>query len=243
MNIRRSSESHLRQILDTLSDEYDESGEGFYGNRNIIESSFQEGTLYVYRNDSDVALGFVIRGNSEIDILWVREDLRRSGIGKALATHALESAYKDDLPVLSIQCDPKTSIPFWESLGFQISKWEVLGETRGYYPIERKFDLPEGEEVKVLVEFFPEDRNWDITIQPCKSYTCTGVKDDEGIIHLPARIIFPADLYLTRGDAVVSISVDGNERYNDKAKYEEAISKGVEGSSYKGFYIDKINHD
>ena len=43
MSICIASESHLRQILNALRDEYDEeTGEGFYGNRNIIASVFMK---------------------------------------------------------------------------------------------------------------------------------------------------------------------------------------------------------
>ena len=88
----------------------------FYNNIDDIRRGMGNNSLYVMVQAGDVvafALGL-------IDILWVRPDMRKRGIGRRLADDCFARARQQGMLGLRIQCSPPTSVPFWEKMGFAI---------------------------------------------------------------------------------------------------------------------------
>lgn len=125
------TEVHLREILAWLKQEERETGEGFYCNRKIIVESQQQGEVWcaVVRS---TAVGFVVQTRktvgASIDILEVRPQCRGQGFGKMLAIDAIERLFKSGAEFITAQCAPRSSEPFWKSLGFRSTEtpqWAV----------------------------------------------------------------------------------------------------------------------
>src|SRR3546814_17581979 len=58
-------------------------------------------------------------GDYAADIVSVRKDCRRQGLGDALFAASLQRAMNDNVNVLSIECSPRSSWTFWQRHGFE----------------------------------------------------------------------------------------------------------------------------
>lgn len=106
--IRWLKDEHLNQ-LDGLS--------GFYCNRSIIRRAARESEM-LCMTLGRIVIGFVIFGQSRIDILEIRPSYRGLGHGRVLATHIIQMLFQNGTTDIYIECSPSTSEPFWRSLGF-----------------------------------------------------------------------------------------------------------------------------
>jgi len=114
--IRIATESDLREILIWLKEEFEQEGQGFWVNRELIEKSFRENLLWVLAVKDRV----VAFATEELGIQETRPDARRRGYGTLLANHCIEIARQQSKPGIVIICCPPTSVPFWETLGFRV---------------------------------------------------------------------------------------------------------------------------
>src|SRR5689334_16641279 len=118
MSVVKATKRDLTAILTWLKREYEETdGEGFWCNREIIKRSQAEGDLWVIRRDG-APVAFQV-GNYAADIACVRGDVQRQGLGTELFEASLARARRDNVNVLSGQCSPTSSFPFWQRLGFE----------------------------------------------------------------------------------------------------------------------------
>ena len=115
------TKNHLKQIKNWLIAEHHKTGEGFYCNWNIIESSYKREELCCITSNN-VAIGFAAWGRNEpiahLDIVEVHPDLRRKGFGKTLVEGCFNHFRNLGLLVVDLECQPPTSEPVWRCLGF-----------------------------------------------------------------------------------------------------------------------------
>ena len=238
--IRVATEEDLERTIGWLKVEDQAGHEGcFYCNRRIIRKSQAEGKLTVLIDSSTQE---PIAFQTGWDILAVKFEHRRQGFGEKLTRHCLDVEREGDVPGLLIQCEPQTSVPFWNQMGFtQCSNpYGHSVEKYAYMIFDKRFDRDKGAPVaKVSIQFFPENYKWDHKIDAPKKFELNGARTSENFIALFERITFfdqtgPADK-----DIVIRIEVDGAEIFCDKAKYGEAKGIGVQRQD-KFFYLDSI---
>jgi GNAT superfamily N-acetyltransferase len=242
-SIRRSTDDDLKAIHKWIIEEDTRDVQGnFLCNWRLTKESHEDGDLIVYV-DGKAKIPVAYQWGSLLcsGILQVKEDFRGKKIGSKMVKHRIKQAYKKDECILNIQCEPPSSIPFWEKMGFVI--YTEKYKKYGYQILEKKLPLPDdGKSVNVIIRFFPEDRKWsDELILPLECFSPLSVKTDDNVIHLGKRVSFFEYIYSrnTGRDVVVEIEVDGNIIYSDKAKYKEAEYRGIKRCR-NGFYIDKI---
>lgn len=241
--IRTSTEADIRAIHAWLKQE-DSDGvyDNFLCNWEQIEKRHQDGRLTVYVDGpSNVPVAYQLGGLIHPGILQVRSDMRRKGIGKKLVAHCMEEALKKDECLLLIQCTTKSSIPFWQSMGFTLFG-DPPHQKKAYRILPKRHQLPPGgQRIDATARFFPEDRKWKggETLAPYHSAVPTAMLMPDGVIHLSERVSFFRDIHPDARDAVIEITVNGERRYCDKAKSSEAKRMGVRTCS-NGFYIDRI---
>ena len=231
----------LIDVLSWLEREYLKDGKGFWSNREIIKRSFEEGDLWIIR-ENGVAVTFQV-GDYTTDILCVRKDRQRCGFGTALFKSLLARAMKDNLNVLAGECSPQSSLPFWQKHGFEhYHDPSRYGKITVRKVLKRKYDVPaKFPEVEVIISFYPEAVLYRPNASPHEVYHLIGGLDSNGAIRLPRRIIGFAYDEPENSDLVVKIVANGDERCFCKAKYTEAKAVGVlHQSKDNTFYIDEI---
>jgi GNAT superfamily N-acetyltransferase len=242
LGVERATREDLATVLGWLEREYRRDGEGFWCNRNIIRRSFDRGELWIARHNGK-AVAFQV-GNYAPDILCVRKDRRHQGFGSALFEAALARAYEGNVNVLSGECSPPTSLPFWEKHGFErygdMSDWGKIIVRR---VLQRHFDIPASlPRATVAIAFFPESASYRQVVAPLAVHKVKAGRLADGALMLERRVIGLADDEPERRDLVVKIEVDDVVRCLCKAKYDEAQKAGVR-RDYMGntFYIDVVS--
>ena len=104
----RPTEAHLDQTEAWLQEEYREHGEGFFCNWNVIVKAFKDREMAVALIE-EKAVAFIVwwrwKETAGLSILSVRPDLRRRGIGRALAKRILSKFEKSGVKKVEID-DP-----------------------------------------------------------------------------------------------------------------------------------------
>ena len=121
INILVSTKQSLTEVLGWLERGQTESGEGFFCNESTIVTSHDAGELFCGLADNRV-VGFVVHNKksvgASIDILEVHPQHRSRGFGSQLATNAIGRLFATGAAFVTVQCSPRSSEPFWRSLGF-----------------------------------------------------------------------------------------------------------------------------
>lgn len=237
----RAVAADLKVILAWLEGEYQDVGWGFWSNRCGIRRSFEEGDLWVIRDD-DEAVAFQV-GDYGTDIVCVRKDRQRQGFGTALFEFSLARAIKDNVNVLAGDCSPPESLPFWLKMGFeQCGEPGSWGEIPVRRVLNREHDIPTHlPRVEVIVRFFPEAILYDHTVPHLSECRLTGGLRENGLIVLPRRVIGISDDYGKNKDLVVKIVAGSDERCFCKAKHRQAKAVGVRyDCKGESFYIDEV---
>jgi len=233
----------LSCILAWLKREHAEDGEGFWKNRNLISKGLNRlGELWVIRRNGE-AVAFQL-GKHEADILSVRKDHRRAGVGKALVQASIERAKRDGVNALSVQCRPQESLGFWERMGFsQYGSTESYDDVHARIFLTRTLDVPmTGATVDVVIGFYPESASYGggEIVEPFAQRRVTGTCVDDDSIMLPERVVGPSR-DVQGCDTVVRIEVGGVALHLGKGKYDEARTVGVEyDANGSTFYIDRV---
>ncbi len=241
-SIRRSTDEDLRAIHSWLVEEEARGVEGnFLCNWRLTEKAHREGRLLVFIDGSSrTPVAYQWGGLVTPGILQVRLDMRGKGIGRKLVARCIADAYKHEECLLFIQCTPSSSIPFWQKMGFTLLG-RPGGNNYAYRVLEKKRALPtNGRLVHVAIKFYPESRKWDKAVAPYTTAVPIAAITPDGVIHLGERVFFFEDLYRNVQDVVVQVEVNGEVRFCDKARYEEAHQLGVRRCT-NGFYIDAIH--
>lgn len=239
MQVTRSTDRDLEQVLAWLRHEYDEEeGVGFWANREMIRQAHtgEEGRfgevneLWVVR-EGDEAVAFQV-GRYSPEITCVRNDRKGRGYGTALFKAGLARAIEDGATRLVGQCSPESSLPFWLKMGFR-----QTGESGGLgfgVPVEmllpRSLPLPTGDTLEVAVELavFPEDVLYGVDRPPLvQTAPQAAMVRGSNRVHLAERFLIP-DRNDTSKDPALLVRVNGEKLYFDKAKYREAEEIGVQ---------------
>jgi GNAT superfamily N-acetyltransferase len=241
MQVETATLDDVKHILQWLLAEYKQDHFGFWSNRGIIERAQTEGELWVIRIDG-YPVAFQV-GHYSADIVSIRQDHKRRGLGTALFKASLKRAYRDDVNVLSGECEPRTSLPFWQRQGF--IRYGNMGEYDNvtvYQVLQRELAIPQGiSNVEVKVEFFTEAALYKKDVKPFTKYHLNGAMLEHNTVALDRRAIGPRLLGGNDEDVAVKINIDGKVIYLGKAKYDDAQNFGIK-DDYHGnaFYIDSI---
>lgn len=236
--MERANSVDLDEIMNWLKCEYEEYGEGFWCNRNIIEHSFKEDKdLWVVRDDAK-AVAFQV-GDYSPDIVCVRKDMQREGIGSAFAQANYARAKTEGVTVISGECSPITSLPFWQAHGFEL----YGGSSRHVRRIvEFEHVIPKGSpRVEVEISCYSEEVKYQMGVEPFAIHKLEAGALEDGDLQLPKRVtVYRGDIGPGR-DIVLRICIAGEERYFDKAKYEGAEALGVQlDCRGNAFFVDRI---
>ena len=118
--IRFATPNDLSQIRGWLEREHNDGVHGsFFCNYNMIEAGQEASFLTALVRESDQLPVAFSLGDANIDILAVKADCRRQGLGRYLAQHVIDHARERDIMGMHGECAPPTSKPFWRSLGFR----------------------------------------------------------------------------------------------------------------------------
>ena len=238
-HIRQSTDADMEAIHTWLQEQQRAGVHGtFLCNWRLTRESHDEGKLQVYVDpESQTPVAYQWGGLLRPGILEVRHDLRGRGIGKEFVEHCLAQAAQAGEYILCIQCKPSTSIAFWRGMGFQLDD-EGGRESYATRMARESLELPkDGDPVQVTLEWFPERRKWEASTLPVLAQAIEG-RLLGGEVWLSERALCPGRI--EDGDAVLRVTVDGQEWYCDKAKYERAEELGVERCS-NGYFIEVLN--
>lgn len=238
-HIRYSTDEDLHEILKWLEDQENNDVDAtFYCNRNLTIEEHEEGKLIVYLDQkTNLAVAYQWGGLLQPGITEVRKEHRGQGIGKSLVKFRIKEARAKRKAILKIQCTPISSIPFWEHMGFTLSG----RDNEAYMLLNYKNKLPsDATPCSVKICFFHEERKWKHSTLPVKIFNPEAFKvDKENTIYLAERVSYYDTSNHFDHDPVISIIVDDQELYLDKAKYKEARDLGVK-RDHPAFYLDKI---
>jgi GNAT superfamily N-acetyltransferase len=241
MTIAVSKEDDLAAILGWLKDEHDRegTGNGFWCNHSILQKDHDAGQLLVLREAGET-VAFQTGRLLTPGILEVRPDLRGRGYGKQLADYCIAEARSKDICFLHIECNPHTSIPFWQKMGFTL--FPKHPNTNGYrYPqaymlLQRKFEIPAScSETIVLIQFYPDGAQPRLEETALSEFRPRACRQDDGSILLEDRVIGFRPSH--PNDLIVKVTIDGDVIFFDRAKY--GAEHGVQQRN-PAFCIDVI---
>lgn len=124
-NITKSNPNidQLSSIEIWLKAEYEETGEGFCGNWDVIENAFQKQRMLVLVEDS-IPVAFLTYRMEELivrlDIMEVHPSYRKKGLGRILFNDFTKVAIQSGALAIDLFCSPEESQEFWESVGFEL---------------------------------------------------------------------------------------------------------------------------
>ncbi len=242
LKVEKATPGDVACILDWLKAESDEGGEeSFWCNRDSISASLVDGDLWVIRED-EKAIAYQV-GSYSPHIVNVRKDKQRQGAGTLLFKASLARAIRDDVNVLTGECAPRSSLPFWEKLGFERYGDQRSGEEiKVRLVLKREFkispDLPRAE---VTIGFYPEAALHRESVAPISVHRLIGARQAGDVVQLERRAVGLTDDEPEGRDLVVRIDIDGVERCFCKAKSREARQAGIEWDQEgQAFYVDAI---
>jgi len=243
MKVEIASPADLFGILEWLEREHQHDGRrGFWCNRNVIRGSLESEDLWVIRNRGE-AVAFQV-GNYSATIVNVRKDKQRQGFGAALFEATLARAIRDDVNVLSGECAPRSSLPFWQKHKFaRYGDLSEFGKITVRRVLQREFVVPAKlPRVEVNVAFYPEAAtHYRRRAEKIALHNIQAGRHEDGRIQLQQRVIGLKYDEPEGHDLVFQIEIDGVERCFCKAKDYEAQKAGVKlGREGETFFIDTV---
>lgn len=117
---------NFHKIISWLRQEWEETGSGFYFNREIIRKAY-EGKRILGCIKGNKPIGFLTwteyKDKSKIyidlDIIAIHQEFRGQGIGKEFYNLAEKYFIKRGVIVVKLFCSPASSESFWKTMGFQ----------------------------------------------------------------------------------------------------------------------------
>jgi formylglycine-generating enzyme required for sulfatase activity/ribosomal protein S18 acetylase RimI-like enzyme len=233
--IRRATQDDLALVLAWLKDEWDQGGpeRGFWCNRNPVVKGEAKGDLSVLvRSGDDIPIGFLLSSEATLDIMEIRPEFRRQGLGWMLAQHGLHRIKEAGEIGLVIECAPMTSVPFWESLGFRHIErpWGNDGSYYASYVFSKRSYMPQGPFVRVLVKL-QSSRTW--LSRPDQDFKrCAGTTAQNEFM-----LDRPIVAFVDMGEAIVEVCV--GDKLISARKVIDSADVGIEYKS--GFMrIDRL---
>lgn len=240
--IHWSNHHDVQQIHDWLQEEDALEVHGnFLCNWNLTQQCYEEGTLLVLIDEIEgIPVAYQWGQLLSSGILQVRNGWRGIGLGRLVVEHCVELALQKDEMVLRVECTPRSSIPFWEAMGFTIVEGEFGENAKSFRVLSKELALPPGgRPISATISSFPEERKWQEDVPAVASYRPKAIAADDGKVYLAERASFSMSFRRMGRDPVIEIMVDGKLIYRDKAKYQDARDHGVKWCR-NGFYIDAV---
>jgi GNAT superfamily N-acetyltransferase len=236
------------QIKTWLEEEEDaylrgDGPQGFWCNVGIVETCHLEGDLLVARNKSGDTVGFAALGSNSIDILETRPDLRGTGCGKALASHAIHALSGRGANSVWVDCTPSSSLRFWKRQGFQTVPYREGRKCPAFLLISTHLDVPaSAKKVSLEISAYAEGILHRLPVSALAQVEPDAYEAPKGSLFFRNRVVLdPEALGLRNGqDLVLTISYAGREIGPTKAKYDQMKALGVEQDRFGVFYIDQI---
>lgn len=236
-NISPAAHDDLESTLKWLQCEYEEDGEGFWANQNIITKAYEDHELFVLKVDG-LSVAALVGGDTGIDILTVKKEYRGTGLGKQLAQFAIEKIRSNDICVITIRCAPTTSVPFWEQLGFKRNYCSDEKYITASLVLEHKHDLPSGAKKEdVVVKMYSEHALRNPEATPLKEWKVNSIRSEDGRLILEKRIVFFHAGRQHDSDLVAEIIVNGKTLIRDKVKYDEMSNFGMDQADCGTYYL------
>ena len=191
MTIQNPDKNHLSRIKTWLKAEDEKTGQGFYGNWDVIEKAYQNDKMLVLVRDSK-PLAFLIYRIEEltasIDIMEVQPKYREHGFGRLIVDDFIKIATESGALAIDLYCSPEDSMRFWKSVGFE--KFPKMPRKKSkiwmYKPIV---------ETASIIELASEEEVLELqqsTSRGSKTLTWL-VERNEGTDMLMKPVIFPVD--------------------------------------------------
>ena len=225
------------RAVEWLKTEYDRTESGFYCNRRLISAAVDEGNFFALKLSGE-PIGFLVLGRQGIDITEVRPEFRGNGYGRLLAEHGIARCKSRGLVLLTGECSPETSVPFWQKLGFDVEP--VRTAPRAMLVVKSSNKLTSDRSMKVGVSFFPASRTYDKSVDPLAVFSCQGAFDPERGAMLEERIVGSHNWASISPDCVAQLVVDGRTLFEDKLKRPEASTVGFASDPAGTYYIELI---
>jgi GNAT superfamily N-acetyltransferase len=107
VEIQIATPSHLPEVLEWLRVEDEQTGSGFYCNRNVVENSFADGDGLCATAEGEV-VGFVVlqmfAEGGDVHIVEVMPTARRQGLGSQLLLAAVEVLRQRGAKYVDVEC-------------------------------------------------------------------------------------------------------------------------------------------
>ena len=188
------TKKNLSEIKEWLEKEYQETGEGFLVNWDVIEDAFEKNRLIACLEDNQ-PIGFLVyKILDEVSVIVIAEihpSRRKDGGGRKLVEDSLKYFERKGAMVTQLNCSPASTERVWKKLGFlNYPKFHSENRRTGLYKIlvdSLPFDL-ETSPVKETIEVWnplnynDSESKWSWNID---------FKDNSRILTKP--IVFPAD--------------------------------------------------
>ena len=213
--IRLASYEDLMKIRHWLEQEASDGVDGaFFCNFNLIEAGQKSGSLLALVRIADSLPVAFCLGDDNIDILAVKADCRRQGLGRHLAQYFIEAARQRDAMGLHGECAPSSSRPFWTSIGYVSVPHPRGGDSTNWVAcsLPRSFDLADGP--RHTISFAIEDAKYRMT----PVFQCDAV-------HAKGRYVLARDFvqYVPQPNPQLEIRCNGIVVFSAKNKYVQEL--------------------
>jgi GNAT superfamily N-acetyltransferase len=217
--VRKATDADLAEVLRWLEEQDAQGVQGtFWCNRGVIHSSHQAGEMTVLADkETAVPIGFCLRHRDDIVIFEIRADQRRRGLGREFARAVIDEARMEELPGVRCECSPRTSISFWEGLGFRRVEPDKDRYLVALPFVHRQELFPGAPPTTVRIQLFDE-----LSGEPVGPAFETIADAVDGLLDL--ETVFVA--YVATSDTRIRIEADGFPVCFEKVKY--AKDNGVE---------------
>lgn len=233
--IRVATREDFNYIMVWLKEEFDNQGNNFYYNKNIIEGCLKDRTLYVYKINSK-PVGYITGPLHSPAILNIKKDFQGRGIGSKLYQFTELKAKDHDICVVEVECNPKESEKFWKKQGFEIyfENFKIYGRKVLNYDLVS----PIGEEIEVNITVYEGDALYQENVEPYRELNLRGILI-KNKVYFEKRLIFPKFEVDDFKDVVLKISVNNKKLFFEKAKRDQAQEIGIQ-KKYSDFFIDYL---
>ena len=210
------------EIEEWLIEEENKTGSGFYSKWDIIKSSYKKNKLAIisYRNK---AVGFATwrlttEKTAKIEILEVKLELRRNGIGRKLTSEIFNFLKDKNIFVVELDSLSENAELFWKHIGFKEFpeppkkyNFNVNAMKKLYYVLKQHLLCNHFPEFNETIELWnTEPYNTDKNSMPTSLWNLGFVKRTR---RLSKPIIYPANC-----EWLIRWKVNGGTMKNDKIK-------------------------
>jgi ribosomal protein S18 acetylase RimI-like enzyme len=129
--------SELEQCETSKIDDFFDKYFKYYSLKKIGKTSNYDGWLYVAHINNEIIgaiRGDIMWGVVHIELLMVKPEFRKEGIGKKLYNRVIEFAQKNNCNMITVETFDFQAPDYWQSLGFKVDfTREGYSENTLYY--------------------------------------------------------------------------------------------------------------